>query len=237
MSHHRIRYARTAALVPVLVAATAFAGCGREEVKYEPKPAYTGTKASLPPVPNVPQKPIKSGDAYTVWGASYSLRNRVHRKEVADQKLNITGYIIKTNLLDAPACAVHKGGKADPEGCVAPVPTFWIADSKDAPIEDSIKVMGWASNFAQIYDAIQEYDKGKDDTEVMDSVWGVTLPNPLPAVGAKVTVEGTYATTFTMSSGGTEADPLMGIITYSSIKYDEPGPELATLPGVKRRAR
>ena len=237
MSHHRIRYARTAALVPVLVAATAFAGCGREEVKYEPKPAYTGTKASLPPVPNVPQKPIKSGDAYTVWGASYSLRNRVHRKEVADQKLNITGYIIKTNLLDAPACAVHKGGKADPEGCVAPVPTFWIADSKDAPIEDSIKVMGWASNFAQIYDAIQESDKGKDDTEVMDSVWGVTLPNPLPAVGAKVTVEGTYATTFTMSSGGAEADPLMGIITYSSIKYDEPGPELATLPGVKRRAR
>lgn len=233
MSHHRNRTAWTAALI----ALTTLAGCGREEVKYEPKPAVTGVKADLPPVPNVPQKPIKSGDAYTVWGASYYLRNRVHRKEVADQKISITGYIIKTNLLDAPDCAVHRGGKADPEGCVAPVPTFWIADSADAAIEDSIKVMGWASNFAQIYDAITEYDKGKDDTEVSDSVWGVTLPNPLPAVGAKVTVEGTYATTFTMSSGGAEADPLMGILTYGSIKYLEQAPELATLPGVKRRAK
>lgn len=233
MSHRSYRYACTA----TLIAATTLVGCGRDEVKYEPRPAVSGIKADLPPVPNVPQKPIKSGDAYTVWGASYHLRNRVHRKEVADQKLSITGYIIKTNLGDAPECAVHKGGKADPEGCVAPVPTFWIADSKDDPVEESIKVMGWASNFAQIYDAITEYDKGKDDAEVMDSVWGVTLPNPLPVVGAKVTVEGTYATTFTMSSGGAEADPLMGILTYSGIKYDEKPEELATLPGVKRKAR
>jgi hypothetical protein len=233
MSHHRNRNACIAALI----AATALTGCGREEVKYEPKPAVSGVKADLPPVPNVPQKPIKSGDAYTVWGASYYLRNRVHRKEVADQKISITGHIIKTNLMDAPECAVHKGGKADPEGCVAPVPTFWIADTADAAVEDSIKVMGWASNFAQIYDAIAEFDKGKEDTEVMDSVWGVTLPNPLPAVGAKVTVEGTYATSFTMSSGGAEADPLMGILTYSSLKYNEPAPELATLPGVKRKGQ
>lgn len=234
MPHHRNRrYACSVALTAIV----ALTGCGQEEVKYEPKPAPSGAKADLPPVPNVPQKPIKNGETYTVWGASYYLRNRVHRKEVADQKINIAGHIIKTNLGDAPECAVHKGGKADPEGCVAPVPTFWIADTADAAVEDSIKVMGWASNFAQIYDAITEYDKGKEDAEVMDSVWGVTLPKPLPAVGAKVTVEGTYSTTFTMSSGGAEADPIMGIMTYSAVKYDEEGPELATLPGVKRKAK
>src|SRR5690606_4996369 len=133
--HRNRRYACSVALTAIV----ALTGCGQEEVKYEPKPAPSGAKADLPPVPNVPQKPIKSGDAYTVWGASYYLRNRVHRKEVADQKISITGHIIKTNLLDAPECAVHRGGKADPEGCVAPVPTFWIADSADAAIHGSIK--------------------------------------------------------------------------------------------------
>lgn len=211
--------------------------CGGDEIKYEPRAAYKGSKVDLPAVPNVPQKPIKQGDAYTVWGASYSLRSPVHRKDVNDKKISITGYITKTNLENAPECAVHKGGKADPEGCNAPIPAFWIAETKDAAEKDSIKVMGWASNYAQVYDAIEEYDKGKEDAEHSDTFWGVKTPKPLPAKGAKVTVTGKYSTVFSGSSTGAEADPIMGIMTYESMTEHEPAPELATLPGVKRKPR
>lgn len=212
-------------------------GCGGEEVKYEPVPAVSGAKANLPAVPNVVKKPIKNGDAFTVWGASYYLRNRVHRNEVAGQKITIQGYITQTNLPDAPECAVHEGGKADPEGCVAPIPAFWLGDTKDAKEADSIKVMGWASNYAQIYDAIETFDKGKEDEEHMDTFWGINIPKPLPAKGAKVSVTGTYSTTFTGSSVGTEADPIQGLMHYQSMKVEEEAPELATLPGVKRKPK
>jgi len=156
-------------------------------------------------------------------------------KEVAGKKLTLVGYITKTNLPDAPACAVHKGGKADPENCKPPIPAFWIADAKDAPINESIKVMGWASNFAQVWEAIQEFDKGKPDAEYSDTFWGVKIPNPLPAVGAKVSVTGTYSTTFTQSSTGAEADPVMGLLQMQEMKVLEEAPELATLPTVKRK--
>jgi len=228
---------RRSLLLSLLATSTALTGCGGDEVKYEPRPAYSGTKASLPPAANVPKKPVKNGDAYTVWGASYSLRSRVHRKEVAGKKLTLVGYITKTNLAEAPACAVHKGGKADPENCKPPIPAFWIGDSKDATEAESIKVMGWASNFAQVWEAIQEFDKGKDDAEYSDTFWGVKVPNPLPAVGAKVSVTGTYSTTFTQSSTGAEANPVMGLLALQELKLLEESPDLATLPGVKRRAR
>ncbi len=220
-----------------LAFAVGLSGCGGEEVKYKPRPAVSGVKANLPAVPNVPQKPIKQGDAYTVWGASYYLRSRVHQKEVSGKKISLTGYIVKTNLSEAPECAVHRGGKADPEGCRAPVPTFWVGEKKDSRPEESIRVLGWASNFAQIYDAIAEYDKKGDEAEYLDTFWGKALPNPLPNVGAKVTVTGTYGTTFSGSSAGAEADPIMGVMSYESIKYDEPPAELATLPGVDRKPR
>jgi hypothetical protein len=136
--------------------------------------------------------------------------------------------------VDAPECAVHKGGKADPEGCKAPIPAFWIGDSKDASDKDSIKVMGWASNFAQVYDAIEEFDK-KADAEHSDTFWGVKTPNPLPAKGAKVTITGKYSTVFSGSSTGAEADPIMGLLSYESLTVQEPAAELASLPGVKRK--
>ena len=145
--------------------------CGGEEAKYQPKPAYSGQKASLPSVPTLQKKQVKNGDAYTVWGAAYDLRSVVHRKDIVGKDIQITGYITKTNLGDVPKCAVHKTGKADPEDCHAPVPTFWIGDTKDAPENESIKVMGWASNFAQIFDAIDEFDKGKDNAEYSDANW------------------------------------------------------------------
>jgi hypothetical protein len=224
---------RTAAPTLAVLLGVGVAGCGKEEVTYEPHPPPSGVKADLPPVPNVPQKPIKSGDAYTIWGASYYLRSRVHHKEVAGKKLSLTGWISKTNLPNAPECAVHKGGEADPEGCTPPIPTFWLCDSKDAPEKECIRVMGWASNFAQIFDAIKEFEK-KEDAEKDDNFWGVKIPNPLPNAGAKVTVKGEYSSTFTRATTGTEADPIMGLMTYETITYQEKPPELAVLPGMDK---
>src|SRR5690606_9889823 len=111
---------RSARIPALLIAALSLTACGGDDAKYEPRPAHSGPKAALPPVPTLPKKPIKVGDAYTVFGASYSLRSRVYRKDVAGKKLSITGYITKTNWMDAPACAVHRGGKADPEDCKPP---------------------------------------------------------------------------------------------------------------------
>src|SRR6185503_18834924 len=137
--------ARSAAISTLISALCLGAiGCGQEEVKYVPRGAASGAKASLPPAANLPKPPIKNGDTWTVWGASYSLRSRVHRKEVAGKRLSIQGYITKNNMTDAPECAVHKGGKADPADCKAPVPTFWLCDSKEAKEADCISVMGWA---------------------------------------------------------------------------------------------
>lgn len=219
------------------VFSTALTGCGPEEPKYEPVPAVSGISVQLPDVPTVPEKPIKNGDAYTVWGASYYMRNRVHEKEVVDQKLSIIGYIAKTNLADAPECAVHETGKGDPENCKAPIPTFWIADSKDAPEAEWMKVMGWASNFANIYSAIEEIDKTKADEkpEYSDATWGTMLPYPLPVKGAKVKVTGNYSTSFSLASSGIVADPVMGVLTYQNVEYLETVEELANLPGMKER--
>jgi hypothetical protein len=222
------------------VALTSLAACAADEVPYVPKPAAS-IKAALPPVPAIPQKPIKEGDAYTVWGASYHLRNRVQTASIASKDISLTGYIVKTNLPDAPECAVHETGKADPEGCQAPIPAFWIGETKDAPLEDCIKVMGFASNFAQLYDAVKEFKKrekqklkdGEQPEPLMDAFWGVKIPDPLPVKGAKVTIKGNYSNTFTKATSGTEADPIMGIMTMEELKYLEPPTEVATLPGMK----
>ena len=227
----------TRSVSPILVAAllASVAACGREEVKYKPRPAPK-TQITLPAVPNVPQTPIKRGDVYTVWGASYSLRSRVLHKDIADKPLTLEGYIVDTNLMEAPECAVHKGGKADPENCKPAVPTFWLGDDKTAARKDCIRVMGWASNYAQIFDAIEIDEKG-DKAEPKDTFWGKDIPKPLPAKGAKVRVTGPYSTTFTGASTGAEADPIMGIMTYSKIEVLEEAPELATLPGVERKPK
>lgn len=220
-----------------LIVSSALIGCGPEEPKYEPVPAVSGISVNLPDVPTVPEKPVKDGDSYTVWGASYSMRNRVHEKDVVDQNITIVGYITKTNLADAPECAVHKTGTADPEDCKPPIPTFWIGDTKDAPDNETMKVMGWASNYANIFSAIEEFDKAKPDEKVEynDATWGVPVPNPLPVKGAKVKVSGTYSTSFSQASSGIVADPIMGIVSYRSLEYLEQVPELATLPTMKER--
>ena len=228
----------TRSVSPMLVAAllASVAACGREDVKYKARPAPK-SQISLPAVPNVPQTPIKRGDVYTVWGASYSLRSRVLHKDIEGKPLTLEGYIVDTNLAEAPECAVHKGGKADPENCKPPVPTFWLADDKNATRKDSIRVMGWASNYAQLFDAIKEIDEKGDKADPKDTFWGKDIPKPIPAKGAKVRVTGPYSTTFTGASTGAEADPIMGIMTYTKVETLEEAPELATLPGVERKPK
>ena len=209
--------------------------CGGEKIKYKPRPAPSGVKASLPPVPNVPQKPVKTkGGAYTAWGAGYHLRSRVHRDSINRKTINLYGWIGHTNLMQAPPCAVHEGGKADPEGCRPDVPAFWVCDKKADKKSECIKVLGWASNYAQVYDAIELYEDD-EEAEHMDTFRGKPIPNPIPNVGAKVTVTGFYSTTAAASSTGTDADPIMGLLTFHKIEYHEKPPTPATLPGMDEK--
>ena len=220
------------------IVAVSSVACNNNEIAYEPKPAYAGEKATLPAVPTIGKTPVKDGDAYTVWGASYYMRSRVHNRSVANQDIEIVGYIVKTNLPDAPKCAVHRMGREDPEDCRPPIPTFWIGDTKDAPLNESIKVMGWASNYAQIYDTIKELKRRarrrqKNKEPLTDARWGVQIPDPLPVKGAKVRVGGQFSTTFTKATSGAEADPIMGILTFDKIEYLEKADEVASLPGMR----
>src|SRR4051812_2491278 len=152
----------------------------------------------MPAVVSLPTKVKKQGDAFTIWGVTHDLRSRVHAEDVENKKISLVGYIVKTNYKDAPACAIHKTGKGDPADCKSPIPTFSIADDKAEKV-DMIDVMGWSSNFAQMFSLIEGIDKaakGKEgEVKLTDEFWGGDLPNPLPNVGAKVKVTGTYAKT------------------------------------------
>jgi len=204
------------------------------------RPAVPPPSTPLPPgmpTPQLAMKPQRAGEAYTVWGASYAFRSRQHRDEVTEKPIAITGYVVKTTLGQAPRCAVHRAGIADPENCRAEIPAFWLGDRPDAPVADAIKVMGFASNYAQLFDAIRQADSQKPDEPYWDTFWGQKIPNPLPAAGAKLTVRGNYGLTFAKASSGAESDPIMGILEYTDREVLEPAPELATLPGVKRRKR
>jgi hypothetical protein len=231
-----VRFGRP--LAAALALAAGLAGCGDEEQLYQAKPAFSGRKPNLPAVPTLPTKSKKQGDAYTIWGVTHDLRSRVHFEDVNQKKLSIVGYVVKTNYQEAPACAIHKTGKADPPDCKAPVPTFAIADEK-GETKDVIDVMGWASNFAQVYSLIEAIDRsprGKEaEVKVADEFWGQDLPNPIPNVGAKVKVTGSYGVTFTKASGGAAANPKYGIMSAEKIEYLEPPPEKAYLPGMKKK--
>jgi len=131
--------------------------------------------------------------------------------------------------MSAPKCAVHRGGRADPDGCVAPLPAFWLCDSVSAPRGECIQVMGWASNYAQIYDALRVYARDRTAQHV-DTYWGMPLPNPIPAPGAEVTVQGQYSEVFTKLATGWSRDLVMGILTYSGMRQHRPAPTPARLP-------
>jgi tetratricopeptide (TPR) repeat protein len=201
-----------------------------------PAPVPVALSPGLP-TPKLEMQPLRQGDAYTVWGAGYAFRSRQHRAEVTDKPISISGYVVKTNLAQAPRCAVHRSGVADVENCRAEIPAFWLGDRPDAPEADCIKVMGFASTYAQLYEAIRQADSQKPDEPYSDAFWEQTVPNPLPAAGAKLTVRGSYGLTFAKASSGAESDPAMGILDFAESEVLEPAPELATLPGVKRRKR
>ena len=229
--------ARLVPVVALLVASVGSVGCGStSDEPYKPTPAWSGRKASLPAPPSMPTTPLKAGDSYTIYGAVHHLRSRLHGSEVAGKDITLVGYIVDSNMLRAPSCAVHKTGKKDPDGCTTEIPTFVIADTKEVKLDDpkapKIKVMGWASNFANVFEALEKYKNLKEAPKELykDELWAVDVPYPLPAVGAKVKVTGRFGVNFAKSSTGIAADPLNGIMTYAKIEVVEPAPEPAAFP-------
>lgn len=197
---------------------------------YKPAPAWSGRKPNLPSPPALDSSPIKVGEAYTIAGASHHLRSRMHDEEVTKNPITIQGYIVEENISSAPACAIHKSGKADPEDCKAEIPSFWIADTKDAgPDKPRIRVLGWAKNFATVYDAMEKYKSLKapptEKQVVKDDMWMVDVPFPLPAKGAKVKVTGKYGFAFTKASTGIVSDPVNGVMTFEKMETVEEAPE------------
>ncbi len=230
--HRMARHAlRTLGTVGLLGAAAA---CGGEsDNPYKPQPAWSGKAASLPSPPSLPTTPIKSGDAYSVYGAVHQLRSLTHAKDVtAPPAISIVGYIVDSNIPRAPDCAVHKTGKQDPEGCSPEVPSFWIADDKGNTKGPKIRVVGWARNFAVVYDAMVAYKKikpGEQPTEkqaVTDDMLNVTVPFPLPSIGAKVKLTGAYNVGKNVVSEMV-SEPSGGVMALQKLEVLEPAPDLA----------
>ena len=216
-----------------VVLATA-AGCGGgDDNPYTPKPAWSGKAASIPAPPSLPSTPIKNGSDYTVYGAVHQLRSMMHNKDVTSPpSISIVGYIVDSNIPRAPDCAIHKTGKADPEGCTPEVPSFWIADNKDDTKGLKVRVVGWARNFAVIYDAMQMYKKVKpgeqptDKQVVTDDMLNVPLPFPLPAIGAQVKITGAYNVAKTVVSDMV-SEPTGGVMALQKVDTLQPAPEPA----------
>jgi len=214
--------------IAVLLAAAA--GCGNDDNPYKPQPAWSGKHASLPAPPTLPSTPIKEGDAYTVYGAIHQLRSLVHNKDVTANPISVTGYIVDSNIGRAPACAIHKTGKADPEHCETEVPSFWIADDKGNTKGPKIRVVGWARNFAVICDAMKAYNHLKPNEQpkkpVNDDILNVDVPCPLPSIGAKVKVTGAYNVSKSVVADMV-SEPVGGVIALQKMDTLEPAPDLA----------
>ena len=213
----------------VALLATLPAARPRSKPRYLPRPAYSGPQPSLPAVPKLPRRELHQGAAYTVWGASSSLRHPVRRPLVDGRTISVRGVIQQTNLPEAPRCAVHPPGRADPPNCTAPLPAFWLCDHLGDPLGDCIQVVGWASNFAQIYGALRQYATPNSEPYI-DSYWGVVIPDPLPAAGAEVTVEARYGVSWDGASTGVVSDPIMGVLGYRSVEVHAPARQPARLP-------
>jgi hypothetical protein len=179
----------------------------------------------MPSPPSMPTSPMKAGDSYTIYGAIHQLRSLLHSKDVTAQPISITGYIVDSNVGRAPECAVHKTGKADPEKCAPEVPSFWIADDKGNTKGPKIRIVGWARNFAVVCDAMKEYNKLKPGEQpkkpVHDDILNVELPNPLPSVGAKVKITGSYNIAKTVVSDMV-SEPLGGVMAMQKMETAEP---------------
>lgn len=220
-----------------LFVAPLVAACGTTDDGYK-TPATElydgGKKAALPAVPALPTTPMKSEGNFTVYGASHQLRSPIHNKDVTAASITIVGYIVDSNIARAPADCQHASGKEDGPGCKnVEVPSFWIADSKDAkndPKAPKIRVIHWARNYSIVYDAIEKYSSVKDgakpDEPVNDATLNVDLPFPLPAIGAKVTVTGKYNVSG-RNGAPLLSDPINGVMELEKMQTLEKGPEKA----------
>jgi hypothetical protein len=215
---HALRTLGLAAIISIV-------GCGGDDNPYKPQPAWSGRGVGLPAPPSLPSTPIKQGDAYTVYGAVHQLRSLIHSKEVTAQPISVVGYVVKSNIPDAPDCAIHKTGKKDPDNCSPEIPSFWIADNKGSVGGPKIRVVGWARNFAVVYDAMVAYQKLKEGEKpkdpIMDDMLNVQVPFPLPAVGAKVRVTGPYNVSRTVVSDMV-SEPSGGVIAMTAVDQLEP---------------
>jgi hypothetical protein len=204
-------------------------GCGGEENPYKPQPAWSGKKPNLPAPASLPSTPIKGGDgSYTIYGAIHQLRSLTHSKDVTANPITITGYVVDSNIARAPECTIHKTGKGDPPNCdTGEIPSFWIADDKTNTKGPKVRVVGWANNYAVIYDAIVAYAKVKPGEQpkepINDNILNVALPFPLPAVGAKVKITGSYNTSKTVTSQMV-SEPSGGVMGYQKMETVEPAP-------------
>lgn len=232
-------------LAIAIAGCVALAGCGPEDKPYEPKAAYSGKKPDIPQPPTLENKAKKDGDAYTVWGAIHDVHSVVHETEFQGKDVTIVGYIVQINWAEGckdemkrevdelcvPKCAVFEAGKKDtPPGCEAPIPTFWIADAKGEKdiTKNAIPVMGWASNWSQIYSLIKDLEKD-EEAQRLDPWSGVEMPTPVPNVGGKVKVTGKYGFTASVGTKGASSNPRTGIMSWKSLEYVEK-PEPTKLP-------
>jgi hypothetical protein len=220
-------------------------GCNGNDEPYKPQPAFSGRKASLPTPPTLVSTPKKASDgSYTVFGAIHDLKNRIHSSEITSKDaITISGYIVQTNYDTAAKCLQHPTGKKDPDNCPPPgtvteIPSFWIADQKGDTKGQKIRVLGWAKNWATVFDAMKKYKDMKEVKDpakdlVKDDVWSVDVPFPLPAVDAQVKVTGKYGYTFTKASTGIVSDPANGVMTYAKLDYVTPSPAPAAFASAK----
>ena len=181
---------------------------------YIPRAASTAPQPNLPVVPEIPNIAIKLGADYTVIGAVRRLSSGRHTEDFSGE-VTIVGVIVASNLSTVPACALHRAGQRDPEHCVTEIPSFTIADDPQATAR--IRVLGWASNFAAVFEALTLAKNAESPVPYRDDRWGVEVPVPLPATGARVRVRGRYGFMFTKSSTGVVADPDNGVFTVASV--------------------
>ncbi len=184
--------------------ATTSLGCGNDEPPCYAQAGREREEAEPARRAHPADEGEKQGDAYTIWGITHDLHSRVHVDDVLGKKVSIVGYIVKTNFDAAPKCAIHKTGKGDPPECKSPVPTFSIADDK-GDTKEAIDVMGWASNYAQMYIAHRSPRQGSQVARSPRSSSRTSSGVPTcrtrsPTQGAKVKVTGTYGVTFTRAT-------------------------------------
>jgi hypothetical protein len=213
--------------VPVVTAsATPAPSCSTERA-YVPQPAWSGPSPQLPAIPALPTTPLRNGDAYTVYGAAHELRSIADAKQVTSSSISIIGYVVDSTIPSAPPCARHRQGQPEPESCEAPLPSFWIADDTTGQADPRVRVVGWARNYSVVFDAMAAYRKlpaGKaPDHPLHDDILGVDVPFPLPAVGMRVKVTGTYNTSRVVGTS-MASDPLGGVMSFQKWEVLEPAP-------------